>query len=165
MSGAADESLCAHPVHQGRLGQDVHDVLHLLAGMADLAHVSEADDRERRLNQVAGYTVIQLSYLADRREEVGRLCPAVAGEFRMAETIIKTLKELAVQWKLGDVKVAVSGTEEQRETILPRSEYLQAMILHAEFIRKRFAGDTAQRWKELARTAAREQSQPRRMVR
>lgn len=146
----------AHPADQGRLGKDVEERLHVLADLVERMQDCEAEEADRRALDLAGCTIRQLSYLAHRRREVGRLCPSVDKELMMAESIIVDLNSVARSWCGGEETYPVPEVDEGWVTLLPRmprTEYKAYVMLLAKFIRQRFPDETAERWEEMARMA------------
>lgn len=146
----------ADPADQGRLGKDVEERLHLLADLVERMQDCDAGEEHPRPVDLATCTIRQLSYLAHREREVGRLCAAVDKEFMMAESIITDLNSIARSWCGGEETHAVPELDEGMLTLvprMPRTEYKAYVVLLARFIRQRFSGETAERWEEMARMA------------
>lgn len=163
MSRGTDGSAHAHPVDQGNVGQEVADALHVVADLVRLLNADEEDEMLRRVLNVANYAGYQRIYLTERKEEVGRLCPDVERELRQAECVLRILEQLALQWTVGDVDRRVPGSDEEREVIVPRTEYVDSMVRLADFIWERFPSNTAERWQEMARATIEEGPRPRRI--
>ncbi len=143
-----------HQREQGRLGQDVEKRLHVLTEAVERVHACEPEDRGRRALGVANCAVRQLSYLARRKKEIGRLCPEVAKELMTAESIIVDLNSTARRYVDGAEKSLFGGAVDGLETAtlhMSRADRLSYMDCVAAFIRKRFSGDTGKRSREMAR--------------
>ncbi len=148
----------AHPREQGRLGQEVEERLHALADLAKRIKAGDDEDKERRARNLALCAIRQLSFLAHRKEQVGKLCPAVAKELMMAESVIVDLNSTARRYVDGGEEPSSAGAGREQDLLttlsMSRAERLAYMDCVAEFIRKRFSGDTAKRWREMARVAS-----------
>ena len=81
-------------------------------------------------------------------------------ELNQAEIVFRIVEELAIRWTSGNLERTISGSDEEQEGVLPRSEYVYAMHRLAEFIRKRFPPDTEDRWEDMARVAAEDEAGP-----
>lgn len=161
---AADGLPFADPVEQGRLGREVEKILRELTDVARRVGIGDEEDEDGRALHLARLAALQFSHLADRAVDVGRLCRAVEEELMLAEAFVSALSATPLRWALGDEETPILGRSGAWETVLPpvtRKEYVRTMARLVSVIRQWFPGDTAQRWKELARTAAREYSAPR----
>lgn len=153
MSVPAHTSHDADPVEQGRLGQDVEEILHGVAYLAGRAGTGDDEDEKRRALQMAGFAAAQLYYLADRKEEVGQLCSAVEEELRLAESVLSVVSELALMWTHLDDEHPFPLMDEKSEMPrprMPRDEYVRTVGRYLRFISARFPGQTAKRWRAMA---------------
>lgn len=167
MAIAVEGHARAHPFEQGRLGQDVEEILATLATLAERVGTGEEEDEKRRAVQLASYAAMRLCDLADRAEEVGPLCASVERELMLAESFMATLSAKAVMWTLGDRERPFLGAGEAGETVRPpvsRSEYVRAMMRLAISMRLGFPGDTARRWMRMAQRAAADEAPGARVI-
>lgn len=167
MAIPADPPPYAHPFEQGRLGQDVEDMLSALGDLARRVGTGGDEDEKQRARHMARLAAVQLSGLADRAEEVGTLCPAVEKELMRAESLVAALSERALAWTLAGQERPFPGADESWQGVLPRmarSEYVQSVMRLLVSMGRRFPGDTAERWREMARAASLDHGGPRRMV-
>lgn len=147
MIGAADGLPFADPGEQGRLGQDVEEVLHSLADLAYRVEMSDMAREKYRILEVARFAARPLSFLAEGEKEVGRLCPAVAWELRLGESFIGYVKVMARMWLHADEEPPFPDAHGRWVTTMPRIENTPSMVQFASFIRSVFPGDTAERWR------------------
>jgi len=167
MAGSADDSVNVRPAEEGRLGQDVDNILSVLADMVEYVQRREVEDVGRRVFGMADFAIHGVSYLAKRKEEIGRLSPAVARELRMAESIMVDLHSAAHAYVNGTVEPSFGGVKERPDVVeFPMSpdERLTYMERVAAFIRKRFPGDTATRWERMAEVAVDRESGESRII-
>ena len=108
---------------------------------------------------VARFAASRLAYLANRRAQVGRLCPAVEWELRLAESVVGYVNITARMWLNADEDSCLTFVDESQVILprMPRIEYRESMLRLAEFIQRVFPRDTAQRWREMSRRAATEE--------
>lgn len=156
MEITVDGRTYAHPAEQARLGADLEERVGLLADHVERLHASDVEDKELRALAVANCAMHQLSFLGRRKEEIGQLSPAVAKELTTAETVILKLNTLARMSMSEEEEHALPIEDEEWNTFvprMPRKEYIPAMMRLAKFLRRRFPGNTAERWEMIARSA------------
>lgn len=157
MSAPMDGFTSAHPCEQGRLGQDVEEILLGLAVLADQAAKGPVEDERCRALRVAGFAAIQLSYLAERSKEIGHLCPTVERELALAESILARASELTLVGTLSEKERSLLDVENGWKGAgrpMTRAEYIPALMRLSHFIRERFPRHLRVRWREFAREAA-----------
>lgn len=167
MAVTADEPSYAHPMEQARLGHQLESALHMLADTVELAQVDDLEDGRSSALSLTQLATRKLSYLADRKEQVGPLCSPLEKEFRTAESIILALKSLSLMCASSDGKSPHAASDEPQATMQPRmplSECIPSMVRIAKLIRQRFPTGTAKRWRETARAGAETEPPRRRMV-
>lgn len=144
----------AHPGDQGRLGQEVEERLHTVADLAKRIETGDDEHKERRARHLAHCAIRQLSFLAHRKEEVGKLCPPVMKELMMVESIIVDMNSTACRYVEEGEKPSSPVARRGQDVLTlsnSRAEHLAYLDSLVEFIRKRFSGNTAKRWREMAR--------------
>ena len=75
----------------------------------------------------------------------------------VAESLVASLSAKALEWSVEAGERPFPGAEHAWTTLVPRasrSEYVQSVMRLAISMSRRFPGDTAGRWSEMARTAA-----------
>lgn len=146
------------PDEQGRFGQDVEDVLHLLASLAQWVRFADDAEESRRAADMATFAARQFPALSDRRREIGQLCPGVEWELMLAESVIAALNMMAITCAGDEPGRPASVSDEDWEIVLPRmprSEAVESIMRLVNVIGLQFPGDTARRWKEIARASTR----------